>query len=135
MEHVWLGCGCFWSAEEAYREHRGVAETEVGFLTVEGERVEVVRIAWDPVEIDLSDLLDVFFRIHDPTADLSLDEEGARSVIGLTDPVQEPAARAALEHAMASGRFVGQARTLLVVGAAYERAADEHQGYLARQSD
>ncbi len=75
-----FGGGCFWCLEAAYTELEGIERVVSGYAgghvanpsyeQVCDERTghaEVVQIAYDPAVITFSDLLDVFFVIHDPT--------------------------------------------------------------------
>ena len=79
-QEILFGCGCFWGAEKGFWRLPGVISTAVGYSG--GEKVnpsyrevcsgltghaEVVRIVWDINQIDLSDLLKLFWECHDPT--------------------------------------------------------------------
>jgi peptide-methionine (S)-S-oxide reductase len=82
-----FGGGCFWCVEAVFEQLRGVESVTSGYTggTVEQptyEQVctgrtghaEVIQIAFNPDVITFSDLLDVFFAIHDPT---TLNQQGA----------------------------------------------------------
>jgi len=75
-----LGGGCFWCTEAALTELRGVESVTSGYAggsvhdptykqVCSGRtgHAEVVQVAFDPEEISYLELLEVFFRIHDPT--------------------------------------------------------------------
>ena len=75
-----FGGGCFWCLEAAYTELEGIERVVSGYAAghvanpsyeqvCDGQtgHAEVVQITYDPVVISFSDLLDVFFVIHDPT--------------------------------------------------------------------
>ena len=75
-----FGAGCFWGIEEAFITTDGVNETEVGYIggtttnpsyqdVCKGDtnHAEAVRIFFDSKLIQYDDLLDVFFKIHNPT--------------------------------------------------------------------
>src|SRR5260370_15405988 len=75
-----FGGGCFWCIEAVFDSLAGVKSVESGYAGGHIENpsyrqvcggdtghVEVVRITFDPQEISYSDLLEVFFEIHDPT--------------------------------------------------------------------
>lgn len=75
-----LGGGCFWCLEAVYLELRGVERVKSGYAgghvpnptyeQVCGKQTghtEVVQVTFDPSLISYSELLDVFFTIHDPT--------------------------------------------------------------------
>jgi peptide-methionine (S)-S-oxide reductase len=75
-----LGGGCFWCTEAVFRELRGVQRVESGYAggsvpnpsyeevcTGNTGHAEVVRVEFDPTELDYRDLLRIFFTVHDPT--------------------------------------------------------------------
>ena len=79
-DEIIFGCGCFWGAEKCFWKLPGVVTTSVGYAG--GDKInptyyevcsgvtghsEVVRIIWDKKEIDISDLLKMFWECHDPT--------------------------------------------------------------------
>lgn len=82
-----LGGGCFWCLEAAYQLVEGVTDVVPGYAggtadtanysavcTGQTGHVEVVRVSYDPTVISLSQILAIFWVIHDPT---SLDRQGA----------------------------------------------------------
>lgn len=82
-----LAGGCFWCLEAVYDELDGVIGVENGYIGGDVENpsyeavctgrtghAEAVRIEYDPAVISFSDLLEVFFAIHDPT---TLNRQGA----------------------------------------------------------
>ena len=79
-DEIIFGCGCFWGAEKCFWKLPGVVTTSVG--SAGGNKMnptyyevcsgltghsEVVRVIWNKSEIDLSDLLKMFWECHDPT--------------------------------------------------------------------
>jgi len=79
-EKATLAGGCFWCLEAIYDQLRGVENVQNGYAggrranptyeqvcTGTTGHAEVVQITYDPAAISYSDLLDVFFTIHDPT--------------------------------------------------------------------
>ena len=84
-----LAAGCFWSVELVYQRIPGVVATQVGYAggSVQHPRyeevargrtghAEAVQVHYDANIIGLSQLLDVYFDIHDPT---SLNRQGTRT--------------------------------------------------------
>ena len=80
MEIAVLACGCFWGPEIKFSKLEGVYRTEVGYCggdssktnyeevcTGNTNHAEVVRIEFDPNEISYNQILEFFFKIHDPT--------------------------------------------------------------------
>jgi methionine-S-sulfoxide reductase len=81
MESIVLGGGCFWCTEAVFSEVRGVNKVESGYsggtvpnptyeevCTGRTGHAEVVKVSFDPSEISLADILEIFFDIHDPTS-------------------------------------------------------------------
>lgn len=75
-----LAGGCFWCLEAVYDQVRGVDSVESGYIggnldhpTYEAVcggqtgHAEAVRITFDPRVISYSELLEIFFSLHDPT--------------------------------------------------------------------
>ena len=104
-----LAGGCFWCLEAVFDQLKGVKSVESGYMggktsnpTYEeicgGDtgHAEVVRVTFDPAQLEYGDLLSVFFTIHDPT---TLNRQGNdvgtqyRSAIFFHTPEQERQAR------------------------------------------
>ena len=80
FEIVTFGLGCFWGAERAFWEIKGVVSTQVGYAggftpnptyeeVCSGKtgHAEVVRVVFDPRNVPFDQLLRVFWEAHDPT--------------------------------------------------------------------
>ena len=80
LETIVLGGGCFWCTEAVFDRVQGVVDVESGYsngLTespsyeevCSGETgyVEVVKVSFDPSQISLREILEIFFVVHDPT--------------------------------------------------------------------
>ena len=80
LETATLGGGCFWCTEAVYKELKGVTDVKPGYsgghvknpsyrevCTGNTGHAEVVQIIFDPSIISFSDILEVFFKTHDPT--------------------------------------------------------------------
>lgn len=141
-----LGGGCFWCLEGAYEIVPGVVDVENGYAG--GDRpnptyeqvgtgltghAEVVKIVFDPGTVSYSELLDLFWKIHDPT---TLNRQGAdigtqyRSIILYSGPEQEAAARASMEKTAPS--FRNPIVTELKPLETYWKAEEYHQDYFRR---
>jgi peptide-methionine (S)-S-oxide reductase len=79
-ETIVLGGGCFWCTEAVFDRVRGVVDVESGYsngqvmhpsyeqvCTGRTGHAEVVKIAFDPAQISLREILEIFFVVHDPT--------------------------------------------------------------------
>jgi peptide-methionine (S)-S-oxide reductase len=150
-EQATLGGGCFWCLEAVYDELAGVERVESGYA---GGRVanpsyeqvctgttghaEVTQITFDPQVISYSDLLDVFFTIHDPT---TLNRQGHdigtqyRSIILYDGPEQEAVAREAVARVGASGIWNGKIVTQIEPLTAFYPAEDYHRDYYLRNPE
>jgi peptide methionine sulfoxide reductase msrA/msrB len=80
IESIYLGGGCFWCVDAAFRNREGISNVEVGYaggatLNPTYEQVslgdtghaEVTKIEYDNTKINLTKILKIFFKIHDPT--------------------------------------------------------------------
>lgn len=111
-QSIVLGGGCFWCVEAAFAAVPGVTEAVSGYAggTVDNPtyhqvcgadtgHAEVVKITFDPAQVALPKLLDLFFRVHNPTTrDRQGNDVGSqyRSVILVADAEQRVAATAAI---------------------------------------
>ena len=77
---ITLGGGCFWCTEAVYVQVSGVLDVESGYSNGQAARPsyeevctgrtgcnEVVKLSYDPADITLREILEIFFVIHDPT--------------------------------------------------------------------
>ena len=75
-----FAAGCFWGIEEKFLSHRGVLDTEVGYIggitnepsyhdVCSGEtgHAEAVRVKFNEDEVSYEELVSLFFKMHDPT--------------------------------------------------------------------
>lgn len=80
IETATFGAGCFWGVEHTFQTIQGVVKTEVGYeggMTTNPTyqqvcsnstgHAEVVQIQFDPEQVTYEDLLNVFWRSHNPT--------------------------------------------------------------------
>ena len=80
MQKCTLALGCFWKPEENFKNKPGILETEVGYAGGNSEKTtyedvctgstghaEVVRLTFDEKVISFKKILDLFFKMHDPT--------------------------------------------------------------------
>ena len=142
-----FGAGCFWGVEAAFRQIDGVTRTRVGYSggtlanpTYEDVcshttgHAEVVEVTYDPERVSYDDLLQVFWRKHDPTR---RNRQGwdvgdqYRSVVFVHDGEQQETALAskASEQASRSAPIVTQ----IEPAQTFYEAEDRHQQYLEKR--
>ena len=86
MKEIYFAGGCFWGTEHYFKQIHGVISTEVGYsngntsnptynqvYTDTTGYVECVKVVFNPSEITLEYLVELFFRSIDP---LSLNRQG-----------------------------------------------------------
>jgi methionine-S-sulfoxide reductase len=145
-ETATLAGGCFWGVEELVRKLPGVVDTTVGYAggTLEKPRYEDVKtgrtghaeslqIEFDPSKISYDDILDFFFRLHDPTtANRQGNDIGTqyRSAIFYHDETQREAAQRAIPRAQP--KWSRPIVTEVVPFTNFHPAEDYHQDYLQR---
>jgi peptide-methionine (S)-S-oxide reductase len=140
-----LGGGCFWCLDAVYRGIKGVTKVESGYAggtiaqptyeqVCSGRtgHAEVVQLTFDPSVISFSELLDIFFVIHDPT---TLNRQGAdvgtqyRSVIFYHDDEQRRVAEEAIRELEAEGRHDASIVTEVAPAPEFFVAERYHQDY------
>ncbi len=144
-----FAAGCFWGVEAAFREVEGVVSTTAGYTggttadpgyeevcTGNTGHAEAVRLEYDPEKVSYETLLEVFWRIHDPT---TLNRQGPdvgtqyRSAIFFHDTQQEAAARKSREALQDSDRYRAPIVTEIKPAAEFYGAEEYHQQYLQKQ--
>lgn len=142
-----FGAGCFWGVESAFRGVPGVVDAPVGYsggtvaepsyeqvCTGRTGHAEVVEVEYDPEKVSYDELLDVFWRAHDPT---QKNRQGPdvgtqyRSAIFYHDEDQRRRAEASRERAQAS-RSRPVVTEITAAGTFY-RAEDYHQRYFEKK--
>ena len=148
MARATFGAGCFWYPQHFYDQIPGVTETQVGYLggtkpqptseevchTPTGH-AEVIQIDYDPTLVSYDELLELFWRMHDPAQiDGQGDDAGSqyRSVIFVHEDGQAAAARTSKEAEAASDRHAGLITTTILQAQKFWKAEDYHQKYFAR---
>ena len=143
-----LGGGCFWCTESVFLQVRGLTRVESGYSNGQAPQPtyemvctgtsghnEVVRLEFDPQQISLTELLEIFFLIHDPT---TLNRQGHdvgtqyRSAIYCTTPEQLQAAQTLVHALDAAGDFGKPIVTEVQMLSNYARAEEYHQNYFAK---
>ena len=149
QEVATFGAGCFWGVEAAFRRTPGVIDAAVGYsggdlekptykdvCTDETGHAEVVQVTFDPQKLSYSQLLDVFWKIHDPT---QVNRQGPdfgkqyRTVIFFHSRDQEEIARKSKQALESSGKFRHPIATEISPVKTFWRAEEYHQRYLEKR--
>jgi peptide-methionine (S)-S-oxide reductase len=144
-----FAAGCFWGVEETFRNVPGVIDTAVGYsnghtanptykdvCTDETGHAEVVQVTFDPAKVSYGELLNVFWKAHDPT---QVNRQGPdfgaqyRTAIFFHSPEQEAAAKKSLAALTASGKFKQTIATEITAAGPFYRAEEYHQKYLQKR--
>lgn len=144
MKSIVLAGGCFWGLEDLLRNRPGVVDTEVGYSggvnnnpTYDNHpgHAEAIKVSYDPEQTTISQILDYFFRIHDPT---TLDRQGNdvgssyRSAIFYRDDEQKQIAKEYIDLTNKSGLYQDEVVTQLEKLDKFYPAEADHQDYLIK---
>ena len=148
LETIVLGGGCFWCTEAVFVNVRGITDVESGYSNGQAknpsyEQVctgstghnEVVKLTYDPAQITLGQILEIFFLIHDPT---TLNRQGNdsgtqyRSGIYTTTPAQKQAADEMIRQMGADKLFGKPIVTEVLPLANYWPAEAYHQDFFEK---
>lgn len=148
LETAILAGGCFWGVEELLRTLPGITETVVGYTggktdnpkydevkTGATGHAESIKIKFDPAKLSYGAILDMFFRMHDPTTrGRQGNDVGTqyRSAIFYRGEAQKKEAEAAVKRAQASGRWKKPITTEIIPAVKFWPAEDYHQDYLKK---
>jgi peptide-methionine (S)-S-oxide reductase len=146
-----FGGGCFWCLEAVFRELEGVERVTCGYSGGDPEKAtyeqvctgttghaEVVQVSFNPEKISYEKLLEVFFRIHDPTTrDRQGNDVGPqyRSVIFFSSESQRQVAEQLKRELDASGQFEAPIVTEIAPLNRFHPAEEEHQRYFERNPE
>jgi peptide-methionine (S)-S-oxide reductase len=148
LQTITLGGGCFWCTEAVFVKVRGVTDVESGYsnghvVKPSYEQVcsgdtghnEVVKLVFDPAQISLREILEIFFVIHDPT---TLNRQGNdagtqyRSGIYFSTPEQGEIATNMLADMTQAKVFGRPIVTEVLALSNYWPAEDYHQDFFER---
>lgn len=144
-----LAGGCFWGMEDLLRKLPGVIDTEVGYTggdlenaiyrdvkTGRSGHAEAIQVKYDRREISYAEILDFFFRVHDPT---SINRQGNdvgsqyRSAIFYHSEHQKQHAEKIIQLVNQSGNWKAPVVTEVIRFKTFWPAEPEHQDYLKNQ--
>lgn len=149
LAHAIFAAGCFWGVQSAFDSVPGVYSTQVGYVggttpTPSYEQVssgktghaEAVEVTYDPQLTSYEQLLDVFFKIHNPT---TLNRQGPdigtqyRSAIFYLNEKQKAAAVDKITELKRHKTFSAPIVTEVVPAKTFYPAEDYHQDYLKKR--
>ena len=145
---ITLGGGCFWCTEAVFVKVRGITDVESGYSNGQVNRPsyedvcsgrtgsnEVVKLTYDPTDITLREILEIFFVVHDAT---TLNRQGNdagtqyRSGIYYSTPEQKQVAEDMIRQ-MGDEKMLGKPIVTEVLPLAnYWPAEDYHQDYFEK---
>ena len=145
MERATFGAGCFWCVEAVFQNLRGVEKVVSGYA---GGRIknptykevcsgltghaEVIDITFDPAVITYKELLEIFWKTHDPT---TLNRQGAdagtqyRSVIYYNNDEQKRLAEEYKQKLNDGKAFPNPVVTEITAAPEFYAAENYHQNY------
>lgn len=150
MEVIIVGMGCFWGAERKFWNAEGVYSTQVGYAggftpNPSYEEVcsgqtghnEVVQVVFDPRQISLEGILQVFWENHDPTQGMRQGNDVGtqyRSGVYCTSAAQKQAVEASQDRfqtGLTKAGF-GAITSEIIDAPTFYYAEDYHQQYLGK---
>lgn len=148
LQTITLGGGCFWCLDAVFVNVKGITHVESGYCnghlpapsyeqvcTGQTGHAEVVQLQFDPAQISLREILEIFFVVHDPT---TLNRQGAdsgtqyRSGIYCTASEQLAQAQAFVAELERDHAFERPIVTEVLPLANYSAAESYHQDYFAK---
>lgn len=145
LEVITFGAGCFWCVEAVFQQLEGVVKVESGYS---GGKIknptyrevcsgltghaEVCQITYDPKKVSVVELLEVFWKTHDPTTP---NRQGAdvgtqyRSAIFYHNDEQKRIAEEYKKKLDESGAFNSKIVTEITAFSNFYVAEDYHQNY------
>lgn len=140
-----FGSGCFWCTEAIFLNVEGVEKVESGYegghvknptyeevCTGRTGHAEVTQLTFDPAKVSYDQLLEIFWKTHDPT---TLNQQGAdvgtqyRSVIFFHNEDQKKKAEYYKQRLEQEGAFNNPIVTEIAPAAEFYKAEDYHQNY------
>lgn len=145
LQKATFGMGCFWCSEALFQRLNGVSSVRSGFeggnlanpsyedvCTGTTGHAEVIEVTYDPLKISYDELLEVFWKSHDPT---TLNRQGAdvgtqyRSVIFYHTPEQKEIAEKYKKELNDTKAFGRPVVTEITKAAPFYVAENYHQDY------
>ena len=148
MEKAMFGAGCFWGVEDFFLQVPGVSDAVSGYAggttddptyrqVCGGDtyHAEVVEVTFDPARVSYGTLVDLFFRMHNPTTkDRQGPDHGTqyRSVIFTHGPEQSRIAAEKKAAVDASAKWKTPVVTQIEPAPTFWKAEESHQRYFQK---
>jgi peptide-methionine (S)-S-oxide reductase len=148
MEKATFAAGCFWGVESAFRTIEGVTDTQVGYIGGKTKNptyrdvcsgrtghAEAIEISFDPEIITYQQLVELFWRVHNPT---QINRQGPdrgtqyRSAIFYHSVEQRQIATTARDELNQSRKHSEPIATQVVPASIFYRAEEYHQRYFEK---
>lgn len=148
-EYATFGAGCFWGVEAIFSKQKGVISTRCGYMGGDLEaptymdvctgstgHAEVVQLVFDRDKTSFQDLLDIFFRLHDPTTP---NQQGPnhgtqyRSSIFFHSEEQKEEAMSFIQKIESKNYFESKVITEVIPMQNFYDAEESHQKYYAKK--
>lgn len=144
-----FGAGCFWGVESTFRRLPGVLRTSVGFMGGRTDNptyeqvcigntghAEVVQLTYDSSQITYNELLDRFWKCHDPTTWLKAElDTGSQYRSVIFYHTEEQAQLANQSKTLEQPAYKGTIATQIVPANIYTLADRSHQHYEEKQAE
>lgn len=145
LDTATFGSGCFWCSEAIFQRVNGVKSVASGYSG--GKRpnptydqvssgatghAEVIQVTFNPQEVSYDQLLEIFWKTHDPT---TLNRQGAdvgtqyRSVVFYHNEAQKQIAESIKAELNTSGAWNNPIITEISPLTAFYKAENYHQNY------
>jgi peptide-methionine (S)-S-oxide reductase len=150
-EKITFGNGCFWCTEAIFQQVKGVVKSTSGYSGGHVENptyeqvcekntghAEVIQIEYNPAEVTIDELLEIFWQTHDPT---TLNRQGNdvgpqyRSVVFYHTEQQKERAEFYKKKLDASGAFDNPIVTTIEPFTKFYVAENYHQDYYNRNGN
>ncbi len=151
LQKAIFAAGCFWGVEDEFRHVKGVVDAVSGFTggnaknpsykevcSGKTHHAEAVEVTFDPAKVTYQQLLDTFWKMHDPT---TMNSQGPdfgeqyRSAIFYLNDEQKKEAIAARDKLTADHVFRNPIVTQIVPASDFYKAEEYHQHYFEKHPD
>jgi len=151
LQKATFGMGCFWCSEALFQKLEGVTAVRSGYeggsvanpsyedvCTGATGHAEVIELTYDPAKVKYDELLEVFWKSHDPT---TLNRQGAdigtqyRSVVFYHSDEQKQIAESYKKKLNETKAFGKPVVTEISKASAFYVAENYHQDYFNKNSN